>query len=70
MQEICWFLRYFARKDELLRVSYGFDSRREYQNDCEDSRFFTPNGESKDDIRRPDSRTLDRLADVREYQND
>ena len=30
----------------LLRVSYGFDSRREYQNDCEDSRFFTPNGES------------------------
>lgn len=38
----------------LLRVSYGFDSRtlgrlaaiREYQNNCEDSRFFTPNGES------------------------
>ena len=24
----------------LLRVSYGFDSRREYQNDCEDSRFY------------------------------
>ena len=35
-------MRYFARKDELLRVSYGFDSRREYQNDCEDSRFLLP----------------------------
>ena len=34
------------------------------------SRFFTPNGESKDDIRRPASRTLDKLADIREYQND
>lgn len=40
------------------------------KNDCENSRFFTPNGESKDDIRRPVSRTLDRLADTREYQND
>ena len=27
---------------------------REYQNDCKDSRFFTPNGESKDDV--PSSR--------------
>ena len=33
MQEICWFLRYFTRKDELLRASSGFDSLWERQND-------------------------------------
>ena len=38
------------------------------KNDCENSRFFTPNEESKNDFHRPDSRTLDRLADTREYQ--
>ena len=53
---------YFQRRIERLLTQP--DSRtlgvlaaiREYQNDREDSRFFTPNGESKDDIRRPDSR--------------
>jgi len=30
--------------------------------------FLTPDSESKDDICRPDSRTLGRLADTREYQ--
>ena len=34
------------------------------------SRFFNPDLESKDAYRRPDSRTLGRLADTREYQND
>ena len=33
MQEICWFLRYFTREDELLRASSGFDSLWERQND-------------------------------------
>ena len=33
---------------------------REYQNDCEDSRFFTPNGESKDDV--PSSTLPERSA--------
>ncbi len=34
------------------------------------SRFFNPDLESKDAYRRPASRTLGRLADAREYQND
>ena len=32
------------------------------------SRFFNPDLESKDAYRRPDSRTLGKLADTREYQ--
>lgn len=38
------------------------------KNDCEDSRFFNPDSESKDAYRRPASRTLGKLADAREYQ--
>ena len=42
------FLQDFHKDFALLRVNYGFDSRtlgrladtREYQNDCEDSRFY------------------------------
>ena len=54
----------------LLRVSYGFDSRREYQNDRIIQSFFYTQRRIERLLTQPDSRTLGRLADTREYQND
>ena len=53
----------------LLRVSYGFDSRREYQNDWIIQSFFYTQRRIERLLTQPDSRTLGRLAAIREYQN-
>ena len=54
----------------LLRVSYGFDSRREYQNDRIIQSFFYTQQRIERLLTHIDSRTLGKLAAIREYQND